>query len=850
MVERIQGLPGLPQVDQARVTQNVSIANPSAGGAMASAFESVARGARQVNQALQPVFDQRAQDEAIEEADRAAEASQNGELVTPELRRAFTREDRIYNQTLTQLTTARTMNDAREAFENMRRDYAFEPEKFDAAVQTWRDAYIGQLDTPYRVELEAAVDRMSLDYGLRIQDERRDRDAQRTTQETSRLIDDNMGRMYRMLRDDPAVADSEEYQEMRQDVLSALDSLYENPLIEGWYQNDAAISEAIELLETSEERALAFNEIRQLVDADDFDAAYERVEAIPSELQMDEEETQRFISSATAEVNRFRVRRDYKRAEARRIETEARQTQAREQQANYQRLVRSLADGTASMDDVEQAFADNEISEGQYTQFYVNEIAEVQREEALRLSANSLMARIEMSQGRMDFAGATELWENGDLPPEDFLAMQEAYNRELKANGEDPAEQAAMLELLRTTAAPDPTNREHREAVDLVYTSAVEATGGEGQTVYPERDRDIVMGIVAQYGVVPPTAATELRGGALSQDPALAIPALDTIAALSRAAPAASNQAFTERMVGDARVYANTVANGRSPEEAFAMIAGARNSIDNAGREIRQQEASSIVRDIDEDFINDMFTEGNWFRANPGLAPGQSAAALSTYRQLFRDSYTRYGDEEAAHSYAEASIRRTHGVTRMFGRSQIMRHPPEMSPHYQGISENVDWMAEQLVDAIVEIEGNEDLEFRNSLPDSIQLISDYETSVDVSNGRPPTYKVNYMRPDGVMETMPDRFVFDPSDISEETMARILADRERSMDYNRRLQEDEIAGVADQNEALTEGAIRDFLITDTGGGQQALARYERWRRENPDAAPDAFPGLPSTLFRSQ
>lgn len=729
MVARIQGLPALPGITPSRGTPTVAQANPSAGDAMASAFDSVARSAQEINRQLQPYFDQQAQERAMEDVEASTvEGDAAGRVITPGLRTALTRQDQIYNQTVTQLVHARGMNDAREAFETMRRDYAYEPEQFDAAVRAWRDAYMEGLDTPFRVELEQAIDRMSLDYGLAVQDERRMRDAGEALEQSTLRRDAILDEIFRL--GEAGEVDGERFAELNAEYQDILDGLAANPLIDF---NQADVARAIEALEATQEYGLARGELGRFIARGDYEGALDRIPEMSRELGYGAEEGAEFERALSSWV-------DSERTQADRIDAERRRNESVRQGQRYYEMATALisGDGGFTFDDIDRAVERGEISQGQGLSLY-NQVASASRREA-------------------DLASA--------------------YG-EIVANG----------------GRGNPNNREHREVADAAYVGRLAeleaqstpellaAPGAQGGVSSADRQA-VAVSIANEIGIVPPSYSDSMTAMLHSNDPAVAMVAMESIGALTEAAGYAAEQAFDGDTIDQARTYRALVAGGMSPETAMADILAVRDPENRQVVEIRQGRVRDLL-DPEEGGISIQNEVQRLF----GVEPTERGLdqATSFYQRTFESAYVNGASVAHAQARARTAMERVYGVSEVSGRRQVMAYPPEKFPGNQVGSDNF-WMRVQLADAIMEQEGREfesveggtfgfvggrrveipnagagDFERAvNDVVSSVQLIPDAQTAREYQSGVSPTYSVVYENQDGVMQRLVGRFYFDPT----------------------------------------------------------------------------------------
>lgn len=233
MVERLPGLPSLPDVSPSRGTPTVQQANPSAGDVAASAFSSLAQGARDLRRELQPLLDDRARKKAREDYQAAADEADDDAPISPALRRVISRQDAIYNQTVQELAHARTMNAAERTLADLRREHAYEPQAFRQAAVEWRNTYLRGVQSAYRPELENALTGYIDDLELQVSDERRANDTREAQQALELRLENINARITSGIAEQGGdFVSTEQFAELQTEAQDVISVLVEGPQYE------------------------------------------------------------------------------------------------------------------------------------------------------------------------------------------------------------------------------------------------------------------------------------------------------------------------------------------------------------------------------------------------------------------------------------------------------------------------------------------------------------------------------------------------------------------------------------------------------------------------------------------
>lgn len=363
-----QRLPGLPDVAPSRGTPTVQQANPSAGDAMGSAFSSLAAASREMRSRLQPMLDDRARRQAREDYQEAADAAGEADPIDPALRRVISRQDQIYNQTVQELTHARTMNQAERSLAELRREHAFQPERFGEAARAWRDRYMRGVQSAAKPELELALNGYIDDLELQVMDERRANDTAEAQQALELRLESINGRLTSMIAEQgPDAVTTAAFAEAQAEAQDVISILVDGPQYE-WSPERGA--EALDAVADAGREAVIFHEADAVLRTEGEAAALGFIEDFLAGQDMAPNERIAARSRLVGHINNTVRRRDLIAAEQARAEAARRKAAEAEARRLLNSVTRARAEGDA-VDPLEvdrlQTYADaGLITEGQF----------------------------------------------------------------------------------------------------------------------------------------------------------------------------------------------------------------------------------------------------------------------------------------------------------------------------------------------------------------------------------------------------------------------------------------------------------------------------------------------------
>lgn len=178
--------------------------------------------------------------------------------------------------------------------------------------------------------------------------------------------------------------------------------------------------------------------------------------------------------------------------------------------------------------------------------------------------------------------------------------------------------------------------------------------------------------------------------------------------------------------------------------------------------------------------------------------PTVQGSVMDEYERLFKDAYVETGDASLAKNRALTSLSTVYGGDEVTGSNRMMKFPPQK--FYPMDPKDMRAQIEQEVSAyafgdtakrefFIDVFGgvNQNPHWVNA--DRITIMSDERTRREVSAGKAPSYQVMFMDQDEVLQLVPGRYTFDPT--------QSLADEE-----TRR---------SDEMKALMEGQSKDGAV---------------------------------------
>ena len=677
--------------------------------ASANALQSVARAASEVSRNFRVL-----EDEKQAERDRSAAAEVRGaisietdeegraRLNLPLEQAAAIENDDARWQALSLGSVSAARNHLRERISDLEAQMPLDPEGQRAALEETLAQLVEGVDPVIATAVSADLEsRIGAHLG-QVQAQVNRRDVQETRDQVALDMDALMAEASTLIEQyGPEAVESEAYQT----VQASLETKYlelENPAL-GFTRADIERMRRANGLQL--EQGVARHTLDGVVSSEGFEAAYSALDELSSGMQLTASERAEWERPLRQHLNQSFTRANQARIAADRAQAEEESNRAQAQANFYHRMRVDVARGQVSYEDLESALDGGQISVAQWANLNL-----------------SLMS--ENSSAAEDFA------------------------------------------LLQSGAPLDQDNADHRRAVGRVFDQAIEELGGmAGLADNPDTFRQVALGVAQEYNIIPESLESGLRAQIYSGDPEQIAGALDVLSTLNREAPSATRRAFSEEMVGHAAVWEASVGGGMSRAEATAMVVRAQEVSREPGNDLRRQRANQFAQGVDAGDIEQIFrTDAGGFwggraQFRDDLGP-EADAAVSLYRRFYTEAYGMGYNEPQAKAFAEAGLRRSYGVTRIYnGRARLMQHPPEA--YYPDFGDDGEWMREQLLSDVRATVGP-DVE-----PGQISLVSDRITAREASQGRLPSYSVVFQDETGVLQAMPGRYSFDPEPLANE-----------------------------------------------------------------------------------
>ncbi len=371
-----------------------------------------------------------------------------------------------------------------------------------------------------------------------------------------------------------------------------------------------------------------------------------------------------------------------------------------------------------------------------------------------------------------------EILENHDLSTSDQGRMARALQSARK-------ETQSLQDTVSRIAAGetfDPLNAKDRNSVDDVFKAQI---GDADPLGSPEAVQTATI-LTRETGVIPKTTTQAIRGAIASDNPEDVAKGMETLAMLKEETDTGLAGVTGAKALEDQLSDYGFYAQFNSPEEAARRIVENRekkpkNVTDEARKQAENLDISQIQDHFDASWFSDpsVGVEGTDGSVTDLLPTMQQEEMMSEYRRLFVDAYQDVGDFDLAQNRALESMDRIYGVNTISGKTRVMKYPPQKVYPQVGGSHN--WMQEQLESEVNDfLFGEEATPPWSSLagvisegasmgetskwvrPDQIKVVSDAQTASEAKAGKPASYVVYAMR-DGVLEQMPSRYRFDPSD---------------------------------------------------------------------------------------
>lgn len=393
-------------------------------------------------------------------------------------------------------------------------------------------------------------------------------------------------------------------------------------------------------------------------------------------------------------------------------------------------------------------------------------VAEYRRSQSLSQAHTKAVLDVAILEGRVGPDQIDQAYQAGQITSAAWASLRGQYATAAVKREKE----AKVFEIVAAGGPLDPTDTDHKDAVDSIFRSA---GGIEGLVNRDPDTAKAVADISSSTGIIPPSVQSFIRGAIASGDDAHRQYAYDLIARLDETAGTALDRTFTGPELTEATQYIKLTKAGVS--DAQAMIALEENrALDQNTRDVRRKEGAKAFEDVN---VEDAFFDPSVLPFNQGSLPAYAPLAdniREDARAVFTDAYTRTGDAEVAETITRRTLGKTYGQSSVAGSGSVMQYPPELFYAIPGIDN--EWMTEQLVEDV-----------RAFVPDigkeSIELVPTPRTAADVRAGEAPRYQVLVMDEDGIYQPVMQEdgavldYRFDPSKPRDAMKLDLEAQRE-------------------------------------------------------------------------
>lgn len=339
----------------------------------------------------------------------------------------------------------------------------------------------------------------------------------------------------------------------------------------------------------------------------------------------------------------------------------------------------------------------------------------------------------------------------------------------------------------------DPKNKEDKKAVDAVFDASglSDALADNDLLAANETAR-----LVKDTGIIPSGAKSFINSAMLTGNNQQIFFASDLIKRIEETNPLALElNGISKDISAKAGLVNKFKAAGVSEDNIVKFLDTQFNPqnkeiLDNRKKDLRKLLEDDQVRGD----ITGMFETFLPFdEPDLQLAPNAAQGAITDYKRAYEGFYMLTGDSDVAEEKAEATIRGSYGVSRVAGRKEVVKNPPELFYGVEG-SDNK-WMVKQVKKDI-----SDNLTFPIDDPEdpTYTVLADNITNREIALGQLPTYTLLVQRKDGVFDVLRNP--------STNAIQRISFDntqeKARIKEKQKKDQEERIASVKRRNKLKT------------------------------------------------
>ena len=308
-----------------------------------------------------------------------------------------------------------------------------------------------------------------------------------------------------------------------------------------------------------------------------------------------------------------------------------------------------------------------------------------------------------------------------------------ATEAEIKRREKEAAEAQSVADLMAGNRLADPSNKDDRKLVNSMYIKSGILEGFQAGDMEAYKQ---TVSVIKQTSIIPESVQSTVRGymsNGNTQQKKLAYSFIGQIEEVNPAALVGSG-GFTEKEIKDAAAYNSLLRSGATPSFAEQSIQMANSPMEADVRQLRNADLSKIMKDFTPEMITDEYGKG-WFTSAPDFMGSQAQAkTFADYKNVFKEAYLQYGNQEVAHSVAMSAVKVSNGETYITGGKKLMQFPPEQfygAPNLT-IKENAEWMRAELQSDLSKFGFTGDLA-------KVSLVPTMDSKAIVDSGGKPLY---------------------------------------------------------------------------------------------------------------
>lgn len=304
----------------------------------------------------------------------------------------------------------------------------------------------------------------------------------------------------------------------------------------------------------------------------------------------------------------------------------------------------------------------------------------------------------------------------------------------------------------------DPYDSGSRKDVNQAYESVLgddDPLSAQGQTLAGE--------IAVRTGFLPQRSFNALRAAVNGNDPQAMASAMEFANQVVSRVPnaigmydgssdvlnALADYTFKSGFMG-AEAAATQMVEARSPD----AVAKRRNLSDAAKKEAKALKPSDVT-----EFFS---SRGSSVDLSD---PKVEGSVMDEYDRLFQAAYVDTGDSALAKNRALTDLARVYGGDEVTGSNRMMKFPPQkfypMDP--KAMRDQIESDVSAYAFGADAMKGYAFVGSDRWVPSGrITIMSDERTRQEVSAGKPPSYQVMFMDNEDILQVVPGRYTFDPS----------------------------------------------------------------------------------------